>query len=171
MITLIKALLESIKTIPGSTLFILLITLAVNLATSLANRLTMDVNEYRRWSIEFNRVSKELKKAMAKGDRKRVARLKKRQRELMEVQSKLMARRGWLWIVFLVPMFVLWRVLVSMYGGLTVAYIPLPVKLPFRPPPTALGTEIGLTLWYFIASFAVSIPISRALGLTFEMED
>ena len=87
MITLIKALLESIKTIPGSTLFILLITLAVNLATSLANRLTMDVNEYRRWSIEFNRVSKELKKAMAKGDRKRVARLKKRQRDLMEVQS------------------------------------------------------------------------------------
>ena len=82
-----------------------------------------------------------------------------------------MAKRGRIWIILFAPMFILWRVLVSMYKGLTVAYIPLPVKLPFCPPPTALGTEIGLTLWYFIASFAVSIPISRALGLTFEMED
>ena len=171
MITLLKVLLDSIKAMPGSTLFIFLIAVVVNVATNLANRLTMDVKEYRRWSIEFNKVGKELKKAMAAGDRKRVARLKKRQKKLLEIQSEMMAKRSRIWIISFIPMLILWRVLVSMYKGIPVAYIPLPAKLPYHPPPTALGTEIGLTLWYFIASFAVSLPLSRALGLTFEMED
>lgn len=154
--------LDLLKEPPASTFFIFLLSAVVNLAMGVANRMVIDLEEYRRWMIESSKLRGEMMKAVRKGDQRRVARLQKRQQRMMAEQSKMTMERMKLMFLFFLPLILLWNLLIKFFGRSVVAY------MPFNAP--WIGDSLSITLWYILCSLTTNVVISRALGLTFEIE-
>jgi uncharacterized membrane protein (DUF106 family) len=147
---------------PASTLFILLLSAGVNLAMGIANRMVIDLAEYRRWMIESSKLRREMMEAVRKGDQRKVARLQRRQQKMMAEQSKMTMERMKLMFLFFLPLIFIWNLLIKFFGRSAVAY------MPFDAP--WVGSSLNVTLWYILCSLSSNVVISRALGLTFEIE-
>jgi len=154
-----------LKQPPTSALFILALSVVISLVTSISNRMVIDIEEHRRWTIESHRLRQEMMEAMRGGNQRRTARLQKRQQQMMKEQQKMTANRLKLTLLFFVPFILIWQVLRNFIGG--VEYIALmPLKVPWIAPQ---GT-LSFSTWYIICSMATNIVISRVLGLTFEID-
>jgi len=150
---------------PASTIFILVLSTAISLVTSVANRMVMDLDEYKRLTIESQHLRQELMEAMRSGNKRRISQAQTRQQEMMKTQQKMTMGRMKLMLFFFIPFILIWQVLNNFLKG--VEYIALmPFKVPFLVPK---GT-LSVSTWYIICSVATNIVISRVLGLTFEIE-
>jgi uncharacterized membrane protein (DUF106 family) len=147
---------------PEATLFILLLSLVLGVATSFANRLVMNLDEYRRMTIESHRVRKEVMDAMKSGNQRNIDKAQKKQQELMSQQSRSTMDRMKISLFFMIPFLIIWRLLGSFFGGITIAFFPF--KIPLIP------ENFSVANWYILCSITVNIIISRVLGLTFEIE-
>ena len=150
---------------PASTLFILALSTAISLVTSVANRMVMDLDEYKRWTVESHHLRQELMEAMRSGNQRRISRAQKRQQQLLKTQQKMTMDRMKLMLFFFVPFIIIWQVLNKFLSG--VEYLAL---LPFKVPFIAPQGTLSVSTWYIICSVSTNIVISRALGLTFEIE-
>ncbi|MBS7637799.1 DUF106 domain-containing protein [Candidatus Bathyarchaeota archaeon] len=146
---------------PASTLLILLVSALISLVTALANRKVMNLEEYRRLTIQSHEVRRELMEAMRSGSQRRIAKAQKQQQEMMKAQQKMMMDRMKITLFFIIPFILIWQALVNFFKGV-VAYMPF--DAPF------IGRELTVTHWYIICSISTNIIISRILGLTFEVE-
>ena len=147
---------------PMATIFILLLSFSLSLATSLANRRIMNLEAYRSMMIESSRVREEVMAAMRSGNQRRISRAQKRQQDLMKQQSKMSMDRMKITMYFIIPFLLIWQVLGNFFGGVVVAY------MPFNAPP--FGEKLTIGNWYILCSIASNIVISRILGLTFEID-
>jgi len=147
---------------PASTLFILGLSVVISLVTTLANRLVMDLEEFKRWTVESSHLRQELMEAIRNGNQRRIAKARKRQQDMMKTQQKMTMDRMKIMLFFMVPFLLIWRVLGGFFKGVIVAY------MPFDAP--WIGRELSISTWYLFCSFSTSIVISRVLGLTFEIE-
>lgn len=147
---------------PTATVFILFLTIALNLATSLITRMTTNMEDYRRMTIESKRAQQEVMAAMRSGNQRRIAKAQKRQQDMMGAQSKMSMDRLKITMFFLIPLLLIWQVLNSFFGGGTIAFFPF--NFPFIP------TELNIGGWYIFCSFASSVIIQRVLGLMFEVD-
>jgi uncharacterized membrane protein (DUF106 family) len=145
-----------------ATIFILFLSIVISLVTSLANRRIMNLEEYRKMMIESNRVRSEVMEAMRSGNQRRISKAQNRQKELMQAQSKMSMDRMKIMLFFMVPFLIIWQFLGNFFGKNIIAYMPF--KAPF------LGSELAIGYWYIICSITTNIIISRALGLTFEID-
>jgi len=157
--------LSLLKQPPTSALFILALSVAISLVTSISNRMVIDMEEHRRWTIESHRLRQEMMEAMRSGNQRRTARLQKRQQQMMKEQQKMTANRLKLTLLFFVPFILIWQVLRNFLGG--VEYIAL---MPFKAPWIAPKGTLSFSTWYILCSMATNIVISRVLGLTFEID-
>ncbi|MDH5201052.1 MAG: EMC3/TMCO1 family protein [Candidatus Bathyarchaeota archaeon] len=147
---------------PVSTVFILLLTAAINLVMTLASRRTMNLDEYRRMMEEANYAQRELMAAMRSGNQRRISRAQKRQQETSQQQLKSSGGRMKTSIFFIIPLFILWPILRNFFGANIIAYVPFDAPL--------LGATLSMFNWYFLCSLATNIIFQRVLGLTFEIE-
>jgi uncharacterized membrane protein (DUF106 family) len=147
---------------PVATVFILLLTAAINLVMTLASRRTMNLDEYRRMMEEANYAQRELMAAMRSGNQRRISRAQKRQQEISQLQLKSSGDRMKISIFFIIPLFLLWPILRNLFGNNIIAYVPFDAPL--------LGATLGMFNWYFLCSLATNIIFQRVLGLTFEIE-
>jgi len=154
--------LTFLRQMPISPFFILGLSVAISLITSIANRMVIDINDYRRQMTESSRIRRELMKAMRSGNQRRIDKMQRQQQAMMKNQQKMMSDRMKTMIFFIIPFFLFWQVLRGFFGDVTVAY------MPFDTP--WIGTELQVSNWYFFCSITTSIIISRILGLTFEIE-
>ena len=150
---------------PASTLFILALSAAISLVTSVANRMVIDLEEYKRWTVESHHLRQELMEAMRSGNQRRISSAQKRQQQLLKTQQKMTMDRMKLMLFFFVPFILIWQVLNKFLSG--VEYLAL---LPFKVPFIAPQGTLSVSTWYIICSVSTNIVISRALGLTFEIE-
>jgi len=126
--------------IPFSTIFILLLAVAITLLTSLANR--------------------ELRNAKRSGDKKRVEKLMKKQQHILQLQSKMMWQSTKIMLMFFVPLIIIWQILGGDYGSAPIAYFPgigpnLPIPL----------FSNSLVWWYMMCSFLFNTVFSHLFGL------
>ncbi|RLI08617.1 hypothetical protein DRO42_06020 [Candidatus Bathyarchaeota archaeon] len=149
---------------PMSTLFILGLSTVISLVTSVANRMVIDLDEYRRWMVESNRLRREMMEAMRSGNQRRIAKVQKRQQDLMQTQQKMTMDRMKIMVFFMIPFILIWQVLNKFLKD--VSYIAL---MPFTAPLISPKGTLSVSTWYFISSIATNIIISRVLGLTFEI--
>ena len=147
---------------PYATLFILLLTLVINLVMSYANKRSMDLDAYRKMMIASARARKELMEAMKTGNQRRISKAQNTQNELMKEQQKASTGRMKLTMYVFIPFILIWQVLNRFFGGTIIAYMPF--KAPF------FGTELKIGNWYILCSISTNIVISRVLGLTFEID-
>lgn len=158
----VAADLSFLKQPPVATVFVLLLSAAINLVMTLASRRTMNLDEYRRMMEEANYVQRELMAAMRSGNQRRISRAQKRQQELSQLQLKSSGDRMKTSMFFIIPILIFWPILNNFFGANIIAYVPFDAPL--------LGLELKMVGWYFLCSFATNIIFQRVLGLTFEIE-
>jgi uncharacterized membrane protein (DUF106 family) len=143
---------------PNSTLFIMLVAFAVSLATSSTNRLLTKRDQLRDWNREISQWRTESMKAARAGDKKLVAKLKKQEKHIMQLQSKMMwqsMKTSFLWFI---PLMLMWYVLLpqAIAPVTVVAYLPWLGPVPY---------ELNVFMWYLFCSFLAGIIFNRLFGL------
>ncbi len=142
---------------PNSTFFILAIALTLSLATNILNRLLVDVERMKEVMAEVAVWRKEFDQARKSGDSQLLAKVTKKQKPIMQLQSKMMWDRMKVSFIYLGPFWIIFYVLNTFYKGNIVASSPFTF-------PLLLGEQLHFISWYILCSFALSLPISRILG-------
>ena len=157
-------------------LTVFIISTAIALLTTIANKLLVDQDEMNAINKEMKEFQKEMREAQRSGDGKQMARLQAQQGEMMQKQSAMMTNSFKPMIVTFVPIILiffwmrasaihdlviilpttvywvtltpLWHVIGSMfYGG--------QATIPYG---------IGWLLWYMICTFGMSQILRKFLG-------
>jgi len=147
---------------PYSTLFVLSVAFALSLTTNLANRLLVDVERMKSVMAEVNAWRKQFDQARKTDNKQLMAKVMKRQKAIMQLQSKAMWDRMKVSFTYLGPFWVIFYVLSSFFKTSVVALSPFTFTF-------LLGSELQFVSWYIACSLAFSLPISRLVGANPEM--
>lgn len=164
MIALSQAALElsQFAEPPYATFAIMAITVALSLITTLVGVRSMDLDAYRKLTIESNRVRQELMDATKSGNQRRIAKAQNRQQELMAQQSKISMDRMRSSLMFTIPLLLIWPTLGKFFGDTVVAYFPF--DFPRIP------REFTFISWYLLCSLSFNLILNRLFGLSFEID-
>jgi len=152
-------MLEQLTVIPYSTFFIIFLSFFLSLVTSLTSRLLTNREQMRAWSKELAAWRADSLRATRTGDKKLMAKVKKQQKHIMQLQSKMSWQQMKTSIIWTIPLMLLWWLfLIPMYANAgPVAYLP------------GIGTEpwaLNYVLWYFLCSMLFGpVFLTRLLGL------
>jgi uncharacterized membrane protein (DUF106 family) len=143
---------------PNSTLFIMLVAFGVSLATSTTNRFLTNRNQLRDWNKEISQWRQESMKAARSGDKKLMAKVKKQEKHIMQIQSKMMWQSMKTSLLWFIPLMLMWYVLLPMAiePVRIVAYLPWLGATPY---------ELNVFMWYLFCSFLAGIIFNRLFGL------
>jgi len=149
----------NIATIPLATVVVMLVAVAVSFLNMGINRLLITRmcgwEEYKVMRKETSEYQSQLMQAMRANDTKRIEKLKKKESQIRNMQSKMMKPQAILipigfsyiiiWYLFLIPTF----------QSNAVAYVP-----------GIAPTGIPVFYWYMICSFFFGTLASRIIGVT-----
>jgi len=146
--------------IPLSTLFIFLLAATISFLTSSVNALLTNPEKTRAWRKEISEWNTELRKAQKSEDKKTIEKLMKKQKHILQLQTKMMWRSMIVTMIFFVPLLIIWQFLGATYFGRDIAYFP------------GVGPDLPLPLfsssliwWYLLCSLLFGTTFSHALGI------
>jgi uncharacterized membrane protein (DUF106 family) len=117
--------------------------------------------QFMQWQAEIREWNEEKKRAATIGDKKLLAKLKRREKRILQIQSKLFKKQT-ITLVLNMGMFLgVWQILIFYFGNKVVAYLPFSVPFLTGPPPI----PINLFYWYIICSFLSTTIASRIMGV------
>jgi uncharacterized membrane protein (DUF106 family) len=146
---------EFLRVIPYSTIFIMLLAFAISLVTMLLNRKFVDRRLISEWQREIEKWNAEKELAKRTGDKKLMARVKKREVQIMQMRAKISGQQMKTTLVTFVPLLIIWWVLTYFYGLEPVAFIPLFWQ----------KTPLSFFYWYLICSFFFNFVLSRVFNV------
>jgi len=148
------------ESIPFSTLFMLLLGALISFLTSLANRLLTDPEKSKAMRREVADWSSQLRKAQKDDDKKTVEKLMKKQKQIMQLQTKMSWQQMKVTLIFLIPLFIIWQFLGAFYYGRSVAYFP------------GIGPDLPLPIfntsliwWYLLCSMFFGTIFTHLFGV------
>mgnify|MGYP001101275932 FL=1 len=141
---------------PGATVSILLLSIGVTFLTTFINSLFTKKEELATMKREISEWTSDFTKARRSGDKKLLAKVKKQEPHIRQLQSKMMWRSMKVSIIFMVPFFFMWQLLAMHYLYYPVAILP------------GFG-ELPVIWWYMLCSFLFGTLFSRVFGLTMEV--
>lgn len=148
---------EWLASVPNSTFFILLLSFAVSFATSSSNRFLTNREQLRAWNKEISQWRADSLKARRDDDKKLMAKVKKQEKHVMQLQAKMTWQSMKTSILWFIPLLLIWYVLLPQIVDIseTVAYLPW------------LGEPLLLNvfLWYLLCSFLAGALFNRLFGL------
>jgi uncharacterized membrane protein (DUF106 family) len=153
-----ELLIEIFGRPPNSMFFIALLAFAVSLATSLSNRFLTNREQLKAWNKEIREWRAESMKATRSGDKKLMAKVKKQERHVMQLQSKMTLQSMKTSVLWFIPLMLMWYVLLPQIVpiGEIVAYLPwISGEFP-----------LNVFLWYLLCSFLAGALFTRLLGLS-----
>jgi uncharacterized membrane protein (DUF106 family) len=157
---------EALQSIPTSTVFIFGLAALISLLTSLANRLLSDPAKAKATRKEVAEWQTELRKAQKAGDKKTTDKLMKKQKQIMQMQTKTMWQSMKVTLIFFVPLLIIWQVLGGFYiadGKPTpVAYFPGVGPILSIP---LFGNMPSLFWWYLFCSFFFGTIFTHIFGI------
>jgi uncharacterized membrane protein (DUF106 family) len=143
--------------IPSSTFFIMVLAFGISFATSLSNRLLTNRDQLRAWNKEIRMWREDSMKAAKSGDKKLLAKVKKQEKHVMQLQSRMMWQSMKTSMLWFVPLLLMWYIflpaIVNM--GEAVAFIPWFSGV----------FPLSVFLWYLLCSFLASALFTRVFGL------
>jgi uncharacterized membrane protein (DUF106 family) len=139
--------MDFLQTIPVSTLFILSLAALISLLTTLVNRLLTKPEQLKQARKEVSEWNRQLREARRNNDKKALEKLMKKQKQVMQLQSKMMWQSMKVSLLFLVPLLIMWQVLGGIFGQTPIAYFPgvgwnLPIPI----------FSSSLLWWYLLCS-------------------
>lgn len=153
---------EVLQSIPISTLFMVSLAAVISLLTSVVNHLVSDPEKTKVWRKEVSTWNSDLRKAQKAGDKKTVDKLMKKQKQIMQIQTKTMWQSMKVTLIFFIPLLIIWQVLGGFFGATPIAYFPGlgPVlELPI------IGRINSLIWWYLLCSLFFGTVFSHVFGL------
>ncbi|HML03453.1 MAG TPA: EMC3/TMCO1 family protein [Candidatus Bathyarchaeia archaeon] len=149
---------------PLSTIFVLLLAILLTAVTSVANRLLTNREQMASWRKTISEWQEEFNQARKSGDKKLLEKAMKKQKQVMQIQSKMFTQQMKVTLIFIVPFFLFWTWLNSVgfnFNG--------PAGKPDHVVallPGFLGSG-GLTVfyWYLICSLALGALFAHLLGI------
>lgn len=154
--------------IPYSTLFMFFLALLISLLTSLTNRLLNNPEKSKAWRKEIAEWNSELRKAQKANDKKTVEKLMKKQKQILQLQSKMTWQSMKVTMIFFVPLILIWQFLGGAYT-ITVGGTPQSVPIAFFP---GIGPTLPIPLfnasviwWYLLCSMLFGTIFSHVLGI------
>jgi uncharacterized membrane protein (DUF106 family) len=156
---------------PLSTIFVLFLAMILTFITSLANRLLTNREQLAEWRKQISEWQKEFNEARKSGDKKQLDKAMRKQKQIMQIQSKMFTQQMKVSLIFIVPFFLFWTWLNSVYSqsgaAIVVAFLP---GWPLGPGSSnlyAAGYPGGLTVfyWYLLCSLAFGTIFSHILGI------
>jgi uncharacterized membrane protein (DUF106 family) len=159
-LTLLQVLLDLPQEIPYSTIFMLVLAALISLLTTLVNRLLTNPEKSKMWRKEVADWNRELRDAQRAKDKKTVDKLMRKQKYIMNLQSKMMWQSMKVSLLFLIPLLLMWSFLGGFYAGRPVAYMP------------GIGSDLPLPVfsnsliwWYLLCSMLFGTAFSHVFKL------
>jgi len=145
--------------IPESTFIVIGVAVLLSLMTTGANRFLVDYKRVASYRREFMTWQQAVKKARKDGDEKQLDKLMKRQAAVMKMSSRATLEQMKTTAITFIPLLLLYNVLITAF--------PFDVAVAFSPImfPGASTGFLSVVYWYFLSSFAISIPLSRLFGV------
>lgn len=137
---------------PGASVGILLFSLGLSFLTTLVNRLLTNPEQQNAWRREIAEWTSQFNKARREGDKKLLAQLQKQQKRIMQLQSKMFTHSMKVSLIFFIPFLLIWQLLMGIYRGNPVVYIP------------GVGW-LTVFFWYFLCSMFFSTIFSRIFNV------
>jgi len=155
--------------IPYSTLFMLLLALLISLLTSLANRLLTNPEKLKASKKEIAEWNSELRQAQKANDKKTVEKLMKKQKQILQLQSKMTWQSMKVTLIFFVPLILIWQFLGGVYTTTGLDGISQPVPIAYFP---GIGPALPIPIfntsviwWYLLCSMTFGTVFSHVFGL------
>jgi len=153
-------MLELLKMIPYSTLFIILVSLCIAFVSSFLNSRVVDRTKMREIQGQMKELRKKMGAARKRGDRRMLAKLQRKQMAIMKDQQKVMGGQFKTMIITMGPFLAIFYTLRWFFeeGAVVVAYSPIPI-----PYVSVAGDPTQLTFWgwYMVSMLAVGTPFNR----------
>jgi uncharacterized membrane protein (DUF106 family) len=145
---------------------VFIVTFVSSLASFLIRLRFANPQDTAKWQEEMKRYNSDKEAAKKTGDKKLIAQLRKQEKRISQIQSKMMKGQLISLVVIMVMFFALWQVLGSYILGKKVAFSPF--FIPFlMDANSTLPYEMPFVAWYFICSFFSSTLLQRFLGTGF----
>lgn len=146
--------------IPWSTIFMFLLAALISFLTSLANRLLTDPEKTKASRKEIMEWNTELRQAQKEGDKKRLDKVMKKQKQILQLQTKMTWQSMKVTLIFFIPLILIWQFLGASFSGHDIAYLPgvganLPLPL----------FSVSLIWWYLLCSMLFGTIFSHVFGL------
>ena len=150
-----------LATIPLATIIIMLVAVTVSFLNMGLNRLLITRmcgwEEYKVMRKETSEYQSQLMKAMRANDQKLVNKLKRKETQIKNMQTKMMKPQMILLPISFSYIIIWYLFLIPTFGTTAVAYVP-----GIAPPPAG----IQVFIWYMICSFFFGTLASRVIGIT-----
>ncbi len=144
---------------------VFVVTLVSSFASFLIRMRFTDPKDTARWQEEMKRYNADKDTAKKSGDKKLIAQLKKQEKRITQIQSKMMKGQMMTLVVTMVMFLAIWQVLGAYILGKKVAYSPF--YIPFlMDASSAVPYELPFVAWYFVCSFFCSSLLQRFFGMS-----
>jgi uncharacterized membrane protein (DUF106 family) len=137
---------------PGSTIFVLFLAILLTFITSLANRLLTNREQLASWRKQISEWQQEFNEARKSGDKKQLEKAMRKQKQVMQIQSKMFTQQMKVSLIFIVPFFLFWTWLNGIFSGQAVAFLP------------GFG-DLNVFYWYLLCSLAFGTIFTHVLGI------
>ena len=152
--------------IPEATVIVTLTALGLQILSNIVIRLLVDLRKEKRLRTEVAAYDKELRAAIAKKDKDKEEKLKKKKPQVDKM--RLQASTGRLKATFItyIPFLLVYYFMASQLGGLgaVVAHSPIPI-------PYVVSATGGMALfwWYSLSSFSITFMLQKLLGTSMSL--
>ena len=145
-------------------LAVLMVAFFMSLSSILLRLKFAHPQEYAKFQQEIRGYNADRERAKKTNDKKLNAQLKKQEKRISQIQSKMMKGSLINMVVTFVLFIVVWQILGSYFLDKTVAYAPF--FFPYVTTESGPPYEMPFFFWYFICSFFSSTLLQRVFGMS-----
>ncbi len=148
--------------IPDATFIVTGTALGLGIATQLLTLRFVNLAAERRMKAEISQYQADLREAVRNKDKAREEKLKKKDLQIKQMNTKVSTARLKVTAITFVPFIVLYYLMAGYLGGfgVTVAHSPIPI------PYIVTNGDIPLFWWYTISSLTFSPMLTKIFGTT-----
>ncbi|MGC8568695.1 MAG: EMC3/TMCO1 family protein [Nitrososphaeria archaeon] len=148
-----------------STLLIFGVALASSLASNFLIMKKVDLQASNEVMKAYQEFVKEYRQALSEGDRDRLEKLEKKQKQLQDLVMKVQMDRLKVSLYLLIPFLILFYVLAMFFGSSTVAISPFRFHIFYfvAYEPVRGGWGMNFVTWYVISSLFTNTIIGKAM--------
>jgi len=150
---------------PISTISIFGISFLMSLTTMMLSRKFIDQEKAAKWREEIKKWNEDKERAKKTGDRKLASKLKRQEKRITQIQSKMAKGQMMSMFANMGLFFLVWQALIFFYGNTTVAYVPFSIPFLTDQP----HFPLSFFYWYIVCSFLSSSILSRIFGVPMGM--
>lgn len=157
--------IEQITQIPASTVFILLLALALNFIANFVIKKKVNLEYAREVQAAYSAFQKEFREALRSGDRAKIEKMKKKEKQIRDMMMKVSSERMKASFYFLIPFMIIFFALNFIFSGKVVALSPFQFNLWFVRTIAQVDGFYGLDFisWYIVTSIALNLIVSKIM--------